>query len=201
MNRMILLIGAICISYAGQSQKIREVRMTVGDQNQFAMNVEVPFEQKILDAAWNQKTTDLNIKGKSVKGIMAYEKVKIFDLHFETITLYVKSEKSEKIRSQITIAIAKESGEFMTDKDDKMIKNLENFLIAFYDYSDQYKLKLDIKDLEDNMKKAQKDQEKLVEEGKKLQQQLEKNQTDQEAKTKEIQMMQSGLEQLRQKLK
>lgn len=126
----------------------------------------------------------------------------MLDIHYEAIDLYVKIEKLDKVKTNFTIAISKGAGNFVDDTNDKkMIDNGKNFLVHFAAYCDQYKLKLDIKELEDQIKKAQKEQEKLVDEGKKLEQQLQKNKADQEAKTKEIQNLQSSLEQLRSKLK
>lgn len=201
MRSILFIILSALFTTIGSSQDVREARLSVADQSRFALNIQFPFEQKILDEAWSQKAKDINIKGKNNKGILTYEKVIVYDIHFEPITLYVKVEKAEKTSSQISIAIAKENGEFITENDDKIAGNLRSFLTNFSTYCDQYKLKLDIKTLDDDLKKAQKEQERLVEDGKKLQQQIEKNKVDQENKTKEIQSMQSGLEQLRQRLK
>jgi hypothetical protein len=201
MKNMFVLLLIVVATINAFSQNVREDRMNVLDAERFALNIEIGQESKIVEDAWNQKTSELKIKGKTNKGLLAYEGIKLLDIHFEAIDLYVKIEKIDKVRSNFTIAISKGAGNFIGDEDKKIVDNAKRFLIDFSAYCDQYKLKLDIKELEDQIKKAQKEQEKLVDEGKKLEKQLEKNKVDQENKTKEIQTLQSSLEQLRTKLK
>ncbi len=198
---MIVLLAIVIATLNAFSQNVREVRMNILDAERFALNIEIGQESKIVEDAWNQKSSELKIKSKTSKGLLVYEGIKILDIHFEAIDLYVKIDKIDKVKSNFTIAISKGAGNFIGEDERKIVDNAKGFLTHFSAYCDQYKLKLDIKELEDQIKKAQKEQEKLVEEGKKLEQQLEKNKVDQETKTKEIQTLQSGLEQLRSKLK
>lgn len=201
MKKIFVVVLFICVVQA-KAQIARETRLNALDSDRFALSIEILHEPKVVEEAWNQKTSDLKIKGKTNKGLLIYEGVKVLDIHYEAIGLYVKMEKLDKAKTNFTIAISKGAGDFVDDTNDKkMIDNAKNFLVHFAAYCDQYKLKLDIKELEDQIKKAQKEQEKLVDEGKKLEQQIQKNKADQEAKTKEIQNLQSSLEQLRSKLK
>ncbi len=201
MKKIFVVVSFICFVQA-KAQIARETRLNALDSDRFALSIEILYEPKIVEEAWNQKSSDLKIKGKTNKGLLVYEGVKVLDIHYEAIDLYVKMEKLDKAKTNFTISISKGAGNFVDDTNDKKtIDNAKNFLVHFAAYCDQYKLKLDIKELEEQIKKAQKEQEKLVDEGKKLEQQLQKSKADQEAKTKEIQNLQSSLEQLRSKLK
>lgn len=198
---MFMVLTMVVATVNALSQNVREVRMNVLDSERFALNIVIGQESKIVEDAWSQKASELKIKGKTSKGLLVYEESKVLDIHYEAIDLYVKIEKIDKTKSNFTVAISKGAGNFIEEDDRKIVNNTKEFLSNFSAYCDQYKLKLDIKDLEDQIKKAQKEQEKLVEEGKKLEQQLEKNKTEQETKTKIIQTLQSDLEQLRTKQK
>lgn len=201
MKNMFMVLAMVVAMVNAFSQHVQEVRMNVLDSERFALNIVIGQESKIVEDAWSQKASELKIKGKTSKGLLVYEKSKVLDIHYEAIDLYVKIEKIDKTKSNFTVAISKGAGNFIEEDDSKIVNNTKEFLSHFLAYCDQYKLKLDIKDLEDQIKKAQKEQEKLVEEGKKLEQQLEKNKTEQETKTKIIQTLQSNLEQLRTKQK
>lgn len=201
MKNMFMVLAMVVATVNAISQNVREVRMNVLDSERFALNIVIGQESKIVEDAWSQKASELKIKGKTSKGLLVYEESKVLDIHYEAIDLYVKIEKIDKTKSNFTVAISKGAGNFIEDDDEKIVNNTKEFLSHFSAYCDQYKLKLDIKDLEDQIKKAQKELEKLVEEGKKLEQQLEKNKTEQETKTKIIQTLHSDLEKLRTKQK
>lgn len=201
MKNMFMVLAMVVATVNAISQNVREVRMNVLDSERFALNIVIGQESKIVEDAWSQKASELKIKGKTSKGLLVYEESKVLDIHYEAIDLYVKIEKIDKTKSNFTVAISKGAGNFIEDDDEKIVNNTKEFLSHFSAYCDQYKLRLDIKDLEDQIKKTQKELEKLVEEGKKLEQQLEKNKTEQETKTKIIQTLHSDLEKLRTKQK
>lgn len=201
MKNMFMILVVVVLFINALGQNVREVRLNILDADRYALNIEIEQEIKIVEQAWSQKASELKIKGKTIKGLLVYEKVKVLDIHYDAIDLYIKIDKIDKEKSYFTVAISKGAENFIGDEERKIVDNAKTFLSQFSAYCDQYKLKLDIKDLEDQIKKAQKEHEKLVEEGKKLEQQLEKNKIEQETKITYIQTLQSGLEALRTKLK
>ncbi len=198
ISTLLLSIGIFSFANA---QAVREVRLSVLDADRMAYSIEFNFEQKVLQDAWNKKCDELKIKDKPSKGLDVYTAVLVPDIHFETIDIYVKIDKVDKVRSSITVTVSKGNTNFLSTEEPKLASNLNKFLEGFILYGEQYKLSLDIKDQEDKIKDTQKAYDKLVDDGKKLQEQIDKNKVDQGNKVKEIEALNKGLEELKLKVK
>jgi hypothetical protein len=195
-----LLISAGVLGYA-KAQTVRETRMTVLESDRMAFSIEFNFDQKVLNDAWNKKCDELKIKSKPSKGLDVFTAVLVPDIHFETIDIYVKIDKLDKTRSSFNITASKGNTNFISTEEPKMVGNMNHFLDKFITYAEQYKLALDIKAQEDQIKDTQKAYDKLVEDGKKLQEQIDKNKIDQANRVKEIEALNKGLEELKLKVK
>jgi hypothetical protein len=195
-------VAALLIHSATQAQStVRETRLSVMDADRMAFSVEFNYDQKVVQDAWDKKMDEFKLKGKNQKGVTVYEGVKFPDIHFENIDLFSRVDKVDKGRCSLTICVSKGYGNFITSADNQLVDNSKNFLGTFITYTDQYKLKLDIKAQEDLITDTQKSYDKLIEDGKKLTEQLEKNKIDQENKVKELEAGKKLLEELRAKVK
>ena len=201
--RVILLLFIFSVIQLSSvfSQSVRETKVSILDKERFSYQLELNMEQKILEEAWSLKADELKIKNKMNKGFLMYENVTVNALYFDPIDLYVKFEKVDKVKARIYIAVSKGLDSFITSSDATVTKNMQDFLLQFGLFADQYKLQLDIKAQEELIKKTIKEYDKLVEEGKKIQQELELNKSAQETKNNDIITLQQALSVLRGKLK
>lgn len=198
---LIPVLSACICSIAYAQSPVRETRLNVMDADRMAFSVDFNYEQKVVQDAWDKKMDEFKLKAKNQKGLMVYEGVKFPDIHYENIDLFCKIDKLDKGRSSVTICVSKGYGNFLTSTDVQIVDNSKKFLDHLINHTDQYKLKLDIKDQETVLTNTQKDYDKLVDDGKKLTEQLEKNKIDQENKIKELDAGKKLLEDLRSKVK
>lgn len=198
ISSLFIFVGIICCI---NSQTVRESRMSVLESDRMGYSIEFNFDQKILQDAWNKKCDELKIKSKPSKGLDLFTAVLVPDIHYENLDIYVKIDRLDKTRSSFYITVSKGTTNFITNEDSKMVQSMNHFLDKFITYAEQYKLGLDIKNQEDQIKSTQKAYDKLIDEGKKLQEQIDKNKVDQENKVKELEALNKALADLKLKIK
>ena len=168
------------------------------DAQRPAISVTLPYPEKIVDGALQDKMSKLGYKGKEAKGFKEFKGVTIPELGSGTYDLYFaidKKSKKEKDAATITMLVSKGNEVFVTEAEDtqtiakakQMLNNL-HVGVAAYDLEQQ------ISEQESVVKKEEKrlkgyvnDGEDLQKRKKKLEQQIEQNQKDQSAEEKEIQ--------------
>ena len=135
------------------AQTVKETKLSILDKERLCYQLELNMEQKILEEAWTLKADELKIKNKMSKGFLMYENVMVNTLYFDPVDLYVKIEKEDKLKTRIYISVSTGIDSFITSTDATVTKNMQDFLLQFGIFADQYKLQLDIKTQEELIKK------------------------------------------------
>jgi hypothetical protein len=147
---------------------------------------EVPFGEKVTEAAIRDSLEKLGYKPKESKGFMVYRGVKLSALSNEPLDIYISVERKsrkEKEVSVITMLLAKGEDNFITQGvDPGIIENGKSFLNGFTNYIDSYYLEQQIAEMEEtritNDKKTSSlanDAEDLQKKKKKIEKEIEDN--------------------------
>lgn len=173
---------------------------------------EVPFPEKTVSNAINDKMEKMGYKGKSSKNFMVYSGVRMPELGNDLYDLYFMTDRKsrkEKETTVLTLLLSKGLESFINDSSDvTVINNAKTYLDNIKVMIAAYDLEQQIKDQEDVVKKTDKKLNTLRDDGadmekkrKKMEQQIEdnkKNQSDQQA---ELERQRQILETLRSKRK
>ncbi len=169
---------------------------------------DVPFPEKTIRDAFDNKMELMGYKGKDSKGFTVYKGVKMPELGNDSYDLYFmadKKSKKEKESSTVTLLISKGFDSFVADSNDaKVVTNAKNYLDTLKNMIADYDLQQQVMAQEDVVKKADKkyagyvdDAADLEKKRKKIEKDIEDNkkaQTDQQA---EIDRQKTILETLR----
>lgn len=180
--------------------------------NRQAVVNEVPFPEKTIKDAIDNKMQQMGYKGKESKGFMVYKGVRLPELGSDSYDLYFMADKisrKNKDNSTLTLLISKGFDNFASDSTDgSLIKNAKTYLDSIRNMIAAYDLELQVTAQEDAVKKADKKYTNLVDEGESLEKKrknIEKdiadNKKDQENQKAEIEKQKQILETLRGKRK
>lgn len=180
--------------------------------NRQAVVNDVPFPEKTIKDAIDNKMQQMGYKGKESKGFMVYKGVRLPELGSESYDLYFMADKisrKNKDNSTLTMLISKGFDNFASDSTDgSLIKNAKTYLDSIRNMIAAYDLELQVTAQEDVVKKADKKFTNLVDEGESLEKKrknIEKdiadNKKDQENQKAEIEKQKQILETLRGKRK
>ncbi len=180
--------------------------------NRQAVVNDVPFPEKTIKDAIDNKMQQMGYKGKESKGFMVYKGVRLPELGSESYDLYFMADKisrKNKDNSTLTMLISKGFDNFASDSTDgSLIKNAKTYLDSIRNMIAAYDLELQVTAQEDAVKKADKKYTNLVDEGESLEKKrknIEKdiadNKKDQENQKAEIEKQKQILETLRGKRK
>ena len=197
MKKYLFLFAAlICFVATGNSQS-QYTFIDFKDAKRPAIVVDLPYPEKIVDGALQEKMAKLGYKGKEVKGFKEYKGISMPELGTATYDLYFaidKKSRKEKKEATVTMLISKGNENFIAEADDpqtiangkKILDNLLSGVVA-------YDLEQQIAAQESSIKKEEKrlrglgdDAATLQKNKRKLEQQIEQNQKDQAAEEKEI---------------
>lgn len=173
---------------------------------------EIPFPEKTVGNAIEDKMGKMGYKGKSSKGFTIYSGVRLPELGTEAYDLYYmidKVSRKDKGTSTVTLMISKGFDNFVSDSSDAaVIANAKTYLNNLRDMVAAYDLELQIADQEDAIKKADKKYTNLVDEAadlqkkkRKLEDQITENTAAQAAQKTEAEKQRQILETLKQKRK
>lgn len=180
--------------------------------NRQAVVNDVPFPEKTIKDAIDNKMQQMGYKGKESKGFMVYKGVRLPELGSESYDLYFMADRvsrKNKDNSTLTLLISKGFDNFAADSTDgSLIKNAKTYLDSIRNMIAAYDLELQVTAQEDAVKKADKKYSNLVDEGESLEKKrknIEKdiadNKKDQENQKAEIEKQKQILETLRGKRK
>lgn len=185
MKKIIGLVVLIALYAATQAQSYTGTADYKKMSRQAIFN-EVPFGEKVTEAAIQDSLEKLGYKPKESKGFMVYRGVKLSSLSNEPLDIYFSVERKsrkEKEISVITMLMAKGEDNFITQGvDPGIIENGKSFLNGFTNYIDSYNLEQQIAEMEEiritNEKKTASltsDAEDLQKKKKKIEKEIEDN--------------------------
>ncbi len=208
-------VFAIIISFAFVAVAAAQSRTeTVAYQkiNRQAVVNEIPFPEKTVRDAIENKMEQMGYKGKDVKGFTVYKGVRLSDLGSDSYDLYFSADRKsrkEKEYSTLTLMIAKGFDSFVADStDSRLMSNAKNYLDSIKIMIGAYDLEQQIIAQEDAVKKADKKYTNLIDEGVSLEKKrnniekdIEDNKKNQTSQQGEIEKQKQILEILRGKRK
>jgi hypothetical protein len=180
--------------------------------NRQAVVNEIPFPEKTIRDAIDNKMEQMGYKGKDSKGFTVYKGVRLSDLGNDSYDLYFMADRKsrkEKENSTITLMISKGFDNFASDSsDERLMKNAKGYLDSIINIIAAYDLDLQITAQEDAVKKADKKYSSLMDDGqsmekkrKNIEQDIEDNKKNQVNQQAEIEKQKQILETLRGKRK
>lgn len=140
--------------------------------NRQAVVTEIPFPEKTVRDAIEDKMQQMGYKGKDVKGFTVYKGVRINDLGNDSYDLYFAADRKsrkEKDYASLTLMISKGFDSFVADStDSKLMNNAKGYIDSIKVMIGAYDLEQQIIAQEDAIKKADKKYTGLVEDGQNL---------------------------------
>lgn len=208
-----ILIMAVCLATT-QLVSAQATTATVEylKINRQAVVNEMPFPEKTIRDAVENKMQQLGYKGKESKGFMVYKGVRLAELGTESYDLYFMADRisrKNKDNSTLTMLISKGYDNFVSDTSDAtLINNGKQYLNGIRDMIAAYDLELQIQAQEDAVAKADKKYNNLVEDGeslekkrKNIEKDIEDNKKNQANQKSETEKQRQILETLRGKRK
>lgn len=137
--------------------------------NRQAVVNEIPFPEKTIRDAINNKMELLGYKGKDSKGYTVYKSVKMPELGNDAYDLYFMADRKsrrEKENSTLTLMLSKGFDSFVADSSDSnLMNNAKKYLDSIKNVIAAYDLEQQIIAQEDAVKKADKKSANLIDDG------------------------------------
>jgi hypothetical protein len=214
-QRMTKQIWALALACVASFQLMAQARYTSAEYQKAmrpAVATEIPFAEKTVADAIENKMGKMGYKGKGTKGYTLYSGVKMAELGPESYDLYYmvdRVSRKDKGNSTVTLLISKGFDNFVSDSADAaLIGNAKNYLNGLRDMVAAYDLELQITEQEELIKKADKKYNGLVDDGadlqkkkRKIEDQITENTAAQAAQKAETEKQRQILEMLRGKRK
>lgn len=180
--------------------------------NRQAVVNEIPFPEKTIRDAIDNKMEKMGYKGKDSKGFTVYKGVRLIELGNDSYDLYFMADRKsrkDKDNSTLTMMVSKGFESFIADSTDAgVIDNAKNYLNNIKEMIAAYDLEQQIIAQEDAIKKADKKYNNLVDDGQSLEKKrrniekdIEDNKKDQASQQAELEKQKQILETLRGKRK
>ena len=202
MKRIYISFLALFISTVSFAQA-RNATAEYNKQIKQAVAVEIPFPEKTVGNAIEDKMTKMGYKSSNSKGFMIYKSVRLPELGSASYDLYYNIErvsKKDKGTTTVTLMLSKGFETFVSDTSDAAsIESAKTYLNGLRDMVAAYDLEQQITDQEDLVKKTDKKYNGYVDDGtdlqkkkRKLEDDIEKNlkdqknQQDEQAKQRQI---------------
>lgn len=211
MKHLFTLICALSLCIAATAQS-RTATVEYQKVNRQAVVAEIPFPEKTIRDAIDNKMEQMGYKGKDSKGFTVYKGVRMPELGSDSYDLYFMADRKsrkEKENSTLTLMITKGFDSFVSDSTDaRVMNNAKNYLDSIRNMIAAYDLEQQIIAQEDAVKKADKKYNNLVDDGaslekkrKNIEKDIEDNKKDQANQQAEIEKQKQILETLRGKRK
>ena len=161
-----IFFTAVYLSAAAQS---RTATVEYQKINRQAVVSEIPFPEKTIRDAIDNKMQQMGYKGKDNKGYTIYKGVRMPELGNDSYDLYFMADRKsrkEKENSTLTLMISKGFDSFIADStDSKVMENAKNYLDSIKNMIAAYDLEQQIIAQEDAIKKADKKSANLIDDG------------------------------------
>jgi len=176
--------------------------------NRQGVVAEIPFPEKTIRDAIDNKMEQMGYKGKDSKGFTVYKGVRMPELGNDSYDLYFTADRKsrkEKENSTLTLMISKGFDAFVSDSSDaRVMSNAKNYLDTIKNMIAAYDLEQQIVVQEDAVKKADKKYNNLIDDGaslekkkKNIEKDIEDNKKNQASQQAEIEKQKQILETLR----
>jgi len=200
------------VLYTTATAQSRNATVEYQKINRQAVVNEIPFPEKTIRDAIDDKMGQMGYKGKDSKGFTVYKGVRLSDLGNESYDLYFMADRKsrkEKDNSTLTLMISKGFDNFASDSSDAgLMRNAKGYLDTIINMIAAYDLEQQIVAQEDAVKKADKKYTNLIDDGqslekkrKNIEQDIEDNKKNQTSQQAEIEKQKQILETLRGKRK
>lgn len=201
MKKLFLSLTIMVMATASFAQ----ARLATADYQktmQPAVENDIPFPEKTVSRAIEDKMQKMGYKGKDNKGFTIYRGVHIASLGPDAYDLYFKTDKKSRKESGTTVVTMMVSAgydKFIGDSTNSVvIDNAKNYLNGLTEIVGAYDLEQQINEQEDASKKADKKLANLVEDGQDLQKKKAKIEKDIEENIKKQAEQKSEAEKQRQ---
>ncbi|MGG9960223.1 hypothetical protein [Ferruginibacter sp. SUN106] len=211
MKHLFTLITALTVYTLSVAQS-RTATVEYQKINRQAVVNEIPFPEKTIRDAINNKMEQMGYKGKDSKGFTVYKGVRMPELGNDSYDLYFMADRKsrkEKENSTLTLMVSKGFDSFISDSSDsRVLSNAKNYLDTIKNMIAAYDLEQQIIAQEDAVKKADKKYSNLIDDAaslekkrKSIEKDIEDNKKDQSNQQAEIEKQKQILETLRGKRK
>jgi hypothetical protein len=196
--KKLLFICLLFFTYTSQAQLMdpsqvhAEEKMISYDEKEVpGYTVEVPFSPDLVEDAMKERFKKMGVKGKERKDFWEYKNVVIPEIREDHVDAYIKIDRKSKKEKDISIVsmILTEPGTAPGAPDSVVAAargakpaiaafGALGMLASFHGHTEGHGTELDIKSLEDDVKKADKKNKDLIEDGEDLQKKLKNIQDD-----------------------
>lgn len=199
---IVLISSTIC--YAQPSITTVEYQKV----NRQAVVTDMPFTEKAVTSALEDKLGKMGYSGKESKGFTVYKGVKLKELGDESYDLYFKIDKKsrkDKDNSTVTILVSSGYDKFLTESENApLFSNVKSYLTSLRDVVADYDLEQQIASQEKEIRSSENKATDLSEDAaalqkrkKKLEQDIEDNIKAQDKQKEEIEKQKQILETLK----
>ena len=172
MKKLFFFASGIICSTAAISQS-RTTLVEYAKVNRQAVINEIPFPEKTVRNAIDDKMEKSGYKGKESKGYNVYKGVRLAGMGTEALDIYFmvdRKSKKEKEIAVVTMLVSKGYDNFVTDSANApLIDSAKKYLDNIKDMIAAYDLELQITEQDDAVKKADKKKNNLIDDGVSLQ--------------------------------
>ena len=206
ISTFVLFLGL----YATAIAQSRTATVEYQKINRQAVVADIPFPDKTVRDAIDNKMEQMGYKGKDSKGYTVYKGVRMPELGSDSYDLYFTADRvsrKDKENSTLTLMISKGFDSFVSDSSDsRVLSNAKKYLDTIKNMIAAYDLEQQIIVQEDAVKKADKKSSNLIDDGanlekkrKNIEKDIENNKKDQVNQLAEIEKQKQILDTLRAK--
>ena len=207
MKYILTFISAVTL-YTVSIAQSRTTTVEYQKINRQAVVADIPFPEKTVRDAIDNKMEQMGYKGKDTKGFTVYKGVRMPELGNDSYDLYFTADRvsrKEKENSTLTLMVSKGFDAFVSDSSDaRVLGNVKNYLDTIKNMIAAYDLEQQIMAQEDAVKKANKKYDNLVDDAaslekkrKNIEKDIEDNKKNQAGQQAEIEKQKQILETLR----
>ncbi len=193
----ILLFTAIAANAQSRTSTVEYAKI-----NRQAVVNEIPFPEKTVRNAIEDKMGKAGYKSKEMKGYDVYRGVRLSEIGTDTYDMYFmvdRKSRKDKEASIITLLLTKGFDNFISDSTDAtVINNAKNYLNNIKLMIGAYDLEQQILEQEDAVRKAEKKKSNLIDDADNFQKKLKNLQDDIEKNIEAQKAQQTELEKQRQ---
>ncbi len=211
MKKLAFLICMLSLGSAAMAQSTVENVSYLKIDRQAVVN-ELPFSEKIIMGAIDEKMGQMGYKGKSSKGFTVYNGVRMAELGTGDYDLYFMADRKSrrnKDNSTLTLMLSTGNEIFVSEQSNAgLISNAKKYLDSITTMIAAYDLEQQIIDQQDAVSKADKKYNNLIDEGQSLEKKrkniesdIEDNKKNQAQQQTEIEKQKLILETLKSKRK
>lgn len=208
MKKFVLMLIGFCITSLSINAQSVLATAEYNKTMQPAITLDVPFPDKIVQAAMEDRMLKLGYKGKSNKGYLVFKAVRLPELGPDMYDLYFdasRKSRREKDMTVVTLLISSGYEKFIGDTTNlQVVNSAKQWLNTFPEAVVAYDLEVQISEQEAAWKKAEKKSVNLTDDGVdlqkkliKIQKEIEENTAQQAAQRTEVERQLQVLEQLK----